>query len=97
MILEVTQHAWGTAFDVLAAAPNPGGGTAPPGSDKIVTILQWAKWIFTAVAVGGALITGGRMVIAHRRGDDTNVSSLGFLLAGCVLAGAAPHLVDALA
>lgn len=82
--------------DVLAAVPNPGDGVAPPGADKIVTILQWGKWLFSAGAVGGGLIIATKMVIAHRRGDDTNVAQLGFWLAACVLGGVGPHIVDAL-
>jgi hypothetical protein len=79
------------------AAPNPGGGTAPPGSDKILTVLGWVKWLVTAVAVGGALFIGAKMAMAHRRGDDTNMAALGWWLAGCVLLGVAPQLVDVLA
>lgn len=95
MLVDHLTTAVQTAGDVLAV-PDPGEGTAPPGSEKLTTILQWGKWLFTAAAVGGALIIGGRMVIAYRRGDDTNVSQLGVWMAGCVLAGAAPHLVTAL-
>ncbi|MEU4337599.1 hypothetical protein AB0F59_23590 [Micromonospora lupini] len=79
----------------IIAAPNP-GNVAPPGSDKILTILGWVKWLVTAVAVGGAMFIGAKMAIAHRRGDDTNTSALGWWLAGCVLLGVGPQLVDAL-
>lgn len=82
--------------DWIVAAPNPGNGTAPPGADKLLTILQWGKWLFTAAAVAGGLFIASRMVIAHRRGDDTAVSHLGFWLAACVLAGVIPNVVDAL-
>ena len=82
--------------DSVIAAPDP-GNVAPPGADKILTILGWAKWLVTAVAVGGALFIGAKMAIAHRRGDDTNMSALGWWLAGCVLLGVAPQVVDALA
>lgn len=81
---------------LLAPVPDPGEGEAPPGAEKFVTILKWGKWLFTAIAVGAGLFVAGRMVMSHRRGDDTNVSSLGYWLAGCVLAGAAPHIVTAL-
>ena len=84
------------AVDLIAAAPDPGGGKQPPGTEAIVTLLQWLKWLFTAAAVAGGMVIGGKMVLSHRRGDDAGVSALGFWLAGCVLAGAAPHLVDAL-
>jgi hypothetical protein len=78
---------------VLAADITP---QAPPGADKINILLAWVKWLFTAAAVAGGMFIGVKMVLAHRRGDDTNVASLGYWLGGCVLAGAAPHLVTAL-
>ena len=99
MIIEVTLnlHALvGHVADVVAAAPDPGGGLQPPGADKVVKILQWLKWLFTAAAVAGGLAIAAKMVIAHRRGDDTNVAHLGVWLGACVLAGVAPHVVDAL-
>lgn len=81
---------------ILAQAPDPGQGVAPPGSDKILVILQWGKWIWTAIAVGGGLIIAGQMIMAHRRGDDAQMGKLGIFLAACVLAGAIPNVVDAL-
>ncbi|OJF14558.1 hypothetical protein BG844_09115 [Couchioplanes caeruleus subsp. caeruleus] len=86
-----------TLGGVLAAAPDPGDGTAPPGSEKIVTILEWGKWIFTAAAVLGGLIIAGRMILAHQRGDDAQMGKLGIFLAACVLAGVIPNVIDALA
>jgi hypothetical protein len=77
--------------------PDPGSGELPPHTaDKILTLLKWAKGLVTAAAVGGGLFIGGRMVLAHRRGDDTNVGALGFWLGACVLIGAAPWIVSAL-
>jgi len=99
MIIEVAQGLHALAMnvgDVLAAAPDPGSGVAPPGSDKILIVLQWLKWLFTAAAVAGGLFIAAKMVMAHRRGDDTNVSHLGVWLGACVLAGVAPHIVNAL-
>ncbi|MGA3538992.1 hypothetical protein ACK8GE_06810 [Micromonosporaceae bacterium DT194] len=81
--------------DVLAAPIQP-GGEAPPGSEKILQILGWAKWLVTAAAVAGAMFIGARMAISHRRGDDTNTSALGWWLGGCILLGVAPQLVDVL-
>jgi hypothetical protein len=82
---------------ILAAkAPDPGTGVAPPGAEKILTVLSWAKWLVTAAAVAGAMFIGAKMAVAHRRGDDTNTSALGWWLAGCVLLGVGPQLVDAL-
>jgi hypothetical protein len=86
----------GSLARILAQAPNPGQGVAPPGSDKILVILQWGKWIWTALAVGGGLLIAGQMIMAHRRGDDAQMGKLGIFLAACVLAGVIPNVVDAL-
>jgi hypothetical protein len=80
----------------MLAAPDPGPGTAPPGSAQILKVLSWAKWLVTAAAVAGAMFIAAKMAISHRRGDDTNMSALGWWLAGCILLGVAPQLVDAL-
>jgi hypothetical protein len=85
-----------TVAHVLAAAPDPGNGQAPPGSEKIITILQWGKWLFTAAAVVGGLIIAGKMIMSHQRGDDAQVGKLGIFLGACVFAGVVPNLVDAL-
>ncbi len=81
---------------VLAAAPDPGNGVAPPGSGEILKILQWGKWLFTAAAVVGGLIIAGKMILSHQRGDDAQVGKLGIFLGACVFAGVVPNLVDAL-
>jgi hypothetical protein len=87
----------GDALGPVLAAPDPGSGVAPPGSEQILIVLRWIKWLMTAAAVAGGLFIAGKMVISHRRGDDTNVSALGFWLLACILLGVAPQLVDALA
>ncbi|TDB80177.1 hypothetical protein E1182_09920 [Micromonospora sp. KC721] len=91
---------------VLAAAPgpsgapgvpNPGGGVAPPGvASKVLTILQWIAYLATAACVGGVLYTAAKMALAHRRGDDTNISQLGWVFAACMLIGSASAVVSAL-
>ena len=35
------------------AVVNPGQGVAPPGADKLTTILQWTAWAVFALCVGG--------------------------------------------
>ncbi|WP_018223855.1 hypothetical protein [Salinispora pacifica] len=85
--------AW-AAVDV----PNPGGGEAPPGvvGDRILTLLQWVAYLATAACVGGVLYTAAKMALAHRRGDDTNLSQLGWVFAACILIGSASTVVGAL-
>ena len=88
-------HAAGT---VVSAVPNPGGGTAPPGSDKIVLILRWAAWIVSAACVLGVLFCAGSMALAHqgRGGGHDHTARLGWVLGGCILVGMASGLVGAL-
>ena len=77
--------------------PNPGSGEAPPGvGGKVLTILRWIAYLASAACVGGVLYTAGKMAISHRRGDDTNVSQLGWVLGACVLIGSASGIVSAL-
>lgn len=79
------------------AVPNPGGGVAPPGvADKVLTILQWIAYLATAACVAGLLYSAGKMALAHRRGDDTNISQLGWVFAACLLIGSASAIVSAL-
>ena len=80
-----------------APVPDPGGGEAPPGvGDKILTILKWIAYLATAACVGGVLYTAAKMALAHRRGDDTNISQLGWVFAACMLIGSASAVVSAL-
>lgn len=83
---------------ILAEVPDPGSGVAPPGTvgKNVLLLLQWVAYIATAACVAGILVTAARMAIAHRRGDDTNVASLGWVLGACVLIGAASGIVSAL-
>lgn len=102
MIHELAHHMFALALSTgdtlghLLAAPDPGNGEAPPGSEKIITILKWGKWLFTAAAVVGGLIIAGKMIMSHQRGDDAQVGKLGIFLGACVFAGVVPNLVDAL-
>lgn len=82
---------------IIAAVPNPGQGTQPPGSDGIVKILGWAAWIAVAVCVIGVLVAGSKMTIEHRRGGGgESVASLGWVAGGCIVIGSASAIVGAL-
>jgi len=84
---------------VIAGVPNPGQGVAPPGSDKVTTLLSWVAWIVTALCVGGVLFAGGKMAVSHTQGyggGGQHASSLGWVLAGCIVAGSASAIAGAL-
>jgi hypothetical protein len=87
----------GVVSQILAVVPDPGQGTAPPGSDKLLTILKWVSYVAIMVCVGGVIITGARMAIAHRRGSDGEAaSSLAWVMGGCILIGSASGMVTVL-
>ena len=99
MLIDQVHQLMAHAGDVgqVIAAPDPGSGEAPPEvGDKILTILKWVAYLASAACVAGILITAGRMAISHRRGDDSNVAQLGWVLGACVLIGAASGIVGAL-
>ena len=85
-----------TATNILAQVPNPGGGVAPPGSEGLLTILQWAAWIGIAIGVLGVIIAGITMMIQTRRGEGgEGLAKLGWVLAGCVIVAGASGFVAA--
>lgn len=86
-------------YTIFVAAPlDPGQGTAPPGSDKVTTVISWIAWGVFAVAVLGVLLVAGRMMLKHQRGEGAEAAGgLGWVLGGCILAASASGLVGALA
>lgn len=82
---------------VITEIPDPGTGTAPPGSQGLLTILKWVAWVVFALAVAGVLITAGTMMIQNRRGEGgEHAGRLAWVLGGCILAASAGGLVGAL-
>ena len=78
--------------------PNPGTGTAPPGMDKLFLILKWLARLVLAACVAGILIVAGQMALRHQRGEGgQHVAGLAYVLAACVLVGAASGIVGFLA
>jgi hypothetical protein len=77
--------------------PNP---TAPPGSDKIMTIISWISWGVFAAAFAGVLIICIKMAInSHRNrsgdGGGEEAGKLFWPLLACIVAGAASGLIGA--
>ena len=98
----ITDAAHRVLAAVQAVMPAPRDGvpdpvaTAPPGSDKIDTVLGWGLWVVIAAAVGGVLAVAGKMAISHRRGEGgEHAAGLGWVLAACILMGSASGIVKA--
>lgn len=80
--------------DLIMAGP---GGEAPPGSEKLLKIVDWVRWIAFAVCVLGILIAGAMMAVGQRRGEGgEHASRLGWVMAACVVIASSTFLVDAL-
>jgi ABC-type Fe3+ transport system permease subunit len=92
------------ASDVLALVPgpgipNPGGGTPPPGAEKITTVIQWVAWLFFAGCVVGIFYAGGQMIYEHSRGlgGGEGTSRLVKVLVCTILGASASGIVGVLA
>lgn len=79
------------------AQPTP---VAPPGFDKVSTVMNWAMWGFEAVCVLGFLACGAAMAVQHFGGGGRepghHVGRLAWVCFGCILGAAAVPLVNAL-
>lgn len=86
------------AGGMAAGIIDPGQGIAPPGSDKLTTLVGYVAWAVFALCVVGVLMAAGQMAVAQHRGGGSgeHASRLGWVLAACVVAGSASALVGAL-
>jgi len=81
-------------LDLMAAVPNPGDGTAPPGFGKFNDIMGWAKWIALGILVIALMAAGVRLAVAGRTGDGgEHVTQIGRALGGVIIVSAAFALV----
>jgi hypothetical protein len=82
-------------MDVLAVV-DPGEGVAPPGSEGLVTIVNWVAWVAVTLCVVAVMVAGIGMLFASRRGEGgEQASKLGWVLAGSIVIGGASALVGA--
>lgn len=73
------------------------GGEPPPGSDKLLDIVDWVRWIAFTVCVLGILIAGAMMAVGQRRGEGgEHAARLGWVMAACVVIASSTLLVEAL-
>jgi type IV secretory pathway VirB2 component (pilin) len=86
------------AHHLIMELPNTLPMGPPPGVEgNLNEVLGWVKWIAYSVCVLGILIAGGMMAVGQRRGEGgEHAARLGWVLAACIVIGAATALVDAL-
>ena len=72
--------------------------TAPNAvKGNVETVVNWVTWIGMMVCVLGIIIAGTMMAIGQRRGEGgEHASRLGWVIAGCIVIGAASGLDGAL-
>ncbi len=81
-------------LEVLAIDVTP---QAPPGSDKVLTVLGWVAWIIFAICIIAVMLVGARMAFTNRRGEGSEAaSSLGWVMGGLVLVSVASAITGAL-
>ena len=86
-----------TNHRILADVPNP-PSQQPPGTEGIVTIMGWAKWVALAVLVVALIASGVMFALRARRGDGAEgIGHVGMVLAGVIVVSAAGTLVGFLA
>jgi hypothetical protein len=82
---------------VLAGPPDPGTGSPPPGSGKLLTALGWLAWVVSGLCVAGVMGVAARMALVHHRGEGgQHAAGLAWVMLACVLLGSASGLVGAL-
>jgi hypothetical protein len=83
------------AATAMAAAPDPGSGSQPPGTEKLLTLLKWLAWCGYAACVAGVILAAIGLVMEHKgRGSGGGSGQLVMVLIGALLIGAASKLVD---
>lgn len=83
--------------EFLAQVPDFGGGEAPPGSEKLLTIGRWVLWLATAVCVIGLIVVGAQMAMTHHHGGmQHHGKRLGAVMAGIIVIGSASGITAAL-
>ena len=75
----------------------PLDAVAPPGADKIQTVVNWLSWIGNTLAIVGIIIVAITMFFQNKRGEGGESGSrLGWVMAGLILLGAASGIATAL-
>ena len=83
---------------VQAGMPVDSGPVAPPGVEgKTDTVIGWSKWFCFAACIIGVIFVAVKLAINNRRGEgEDHAKSLGAVMVGAILCGAAGSLIQAL-
>jgi hypothetical protein len=77
--------------------PVPGNVDLPGlTGTKLGILMGWGLRVFWVLAFFGFLMAAGKMLMAHRRGEEANFSALGITAVACLIGGSAGAIVDAL-
>ena len=83
-----------SALDLLAAVPNPGNGTAPPGFDKFETMLGWVKYLALGVLIVSLIIAGAKLGFSESHsGGGREAAAVGRTLLGVIIVSGAFTIV----
>ncbi|GAB3827492.1 TrbC/VirB2 family protein [Kribbella italica] len=64
---------------------------------KVNTVVDWVTTVAITICILGVVIAGAMMAIGQRRGEGgEHAARLGWVLAGCIVIGAASALVKAI-
>lgn len=74
--------------------PDPGEGKQPPGFDKFVDVMGWAKWIALGILVLALIAAGAKMAINQRRGEGgEDAGNIMTVLLGAIIVSAAAAII----
>lgn len=77
----------------LLAVPDP-APVQPPGTDGLIAIMGWVKWVALAICIIGLIVAGAMMAIQSRRGEGgEHAGKIGMALGGVIVITAASSLV----
>jgi hypothetical protein len=81
------------AVTVPTQLPDP-APVQPPGTDGLLSIMGWAKWVALALCIMGLVAAGAMMSWQSRRGEGgEHVGKIGMSLGGVIVISAAGALV----
>lgn len=81
------------AVAIPAQLPDP-APVQPPGTDGLLSIMGWAKWVALALCIMGLVAAGAMMSWQSRRGEGgEHVGKIGMSLGGVIVISAAGALV----